>query len=405
MTPVGEPAGDEAIWRREAPIVLAALLRRHDELGDCEDAVQEALLAAARQWPVEGTPANPRGWLVRVASRRLVDALRRRRTSAAAEARAATEELVPGSARDDTLQVMLLCAHPALTAASATALILRAVAGLTTAQVAAAFLVPESTMAQRITRAKAAVREAGGRFEALPADDLPRGLATLRQALSLMFTTGHTAPRGASLTDADLAGEAIWLTERLHAALPDEAETTGLLALMLLSQARAPARVQDGELVPLDEQDRSRWDADLIARGTALVEEAIPQGPVGPFQLQAAIAAVHAEATAAEDTDWTQITMLYRMLQAQLPTPAVDLNLAAAIGMAHGPAAGLAALEPLLSGRDTVRLHRVHAVRAHLLERLGDHDGARAAYDRAAALTQSLPEQRYLHRRAAALLP
>ncbi len=408
--------GSETIWRHEAPIVLAALLRRTDDLGACEDAVQEALLAAAAQWPREGIPAHPRGWLVRVASRRLIDEKRRRRTAEQAELRTARPPgagpvggagaVGPLGPDDDTLLLMLLCAHPALTTASATALTLRAVAGLSTAQIAAGFLVPEATMAQRISRAKATLREAGARFGDVPAADVPRRLTALRHVLYLAFTTGHTAPFGAELTDADLAAEAIWLTERLQRALPDDSETAGLLALMLLTHARWAGRVDAaGELVPLDQQDRSTWDRSMLARGTSLIERSIPSGPVGPFQLQAAIAAVHAEAAAPEATDWTQITMLYRMLYAQLPTPAVELNLAAAIGMAHGPRAGLSALEPLLARPDQQRQHRLFAVQGHLLELAGEPGAARAAYEKAAALTHSLPEQRYLRRRAASVGP
>jgi RNA polymerase sigma factor (sigma-70 family) len=402
------------VWRHETPHVLAALLRRSREFEACEDAVQEALLAAARQWPHQGVPDNPRAWLIRVASRKLIDEQRRRQADAAREQHVAEQEpaaaLVASSAEpdsawpenDDTLQMLLLCAHPSLSDPSRVALTLRAVAGLSTAQIAAVFLVPESTMAQRISRAKATIRSGGTRLRPPTRTDLPERLHTVRQVLYLVFTAGHTTATGPDLFDVNLADEAIRLTGRLHRALPDDTETAGLLALMLLSQARTGARIdKHGDLIPLDEQDRTRWDAELIAHGTRLLEAALPIGAVGPFQLQAAIAAVHAEAKTAADTDWLQITMLYRMLDQAAPSLTVALNLAVAIGMAHGPHAGLAALTPLLERDDQRRNHRVHAAHAHLLELAGDTAAARAAYICAARLTQSLPEQRYLNRKAA----
>jgi len=405
--------GDEDVWRHETPHVLAALLRRTRDVEACEDAVQEALLAAARQWPRQGAPDNPRAWLIRVASRRLVDEQRRRRADAAREQHIA--EHTPAAAPvtrseqdgtpydgDDTLEMLLLCAHPELSDPSRVALTLRAVAGLSTAQIAAVFLVPEATAAQRISRAKTTIRAAGTRFRPPTRTDLAERLHAVRHVLYLTFTAGHTTRTGPDLLDVDLEGEAIRLTERLHRALPDDPETAGLLALMLLTHARTQARLdRHGDLIPLGEQDRTLWDGELIARGTRLVEAALPEGPVGPFQLQAAIAAVHAEAGAATDTDWLQITMLYRMLDDAAPSPTVALNLAVAIGMAHGPQAGLAALTPLLERDDQRRNHRIHAAHAHLLDLAGDAVGARAAYTRAARLTQSLPEQRYLNRKAA----
>ena len=410
--------GSEDVWRHEAPHVLAALLRRSRDFAACEDAVQEALLAAAAQWPQEGTPDNPRAWLVRVASRKLIDEQRRRQSESAREQRAAEQEppgaLVAPSAEedsdrprgDDTLQVLLLCAHPALSDPSRVALTLRAVAGLSTAQVGAVFLVPESTMAQRISRAKATIREAGARLQPPTAEDLPARLHAVRHVLYLAFTAGHTSAVGPELLDLDLAEEAIRLAERLHRALPRDVETAGLLALMLLTQARSRARVDGhGDLVPLAEQDRTLWDRHLIARGTRMVEAALPEGPVGPFQLQAAIAAVHAEAATAAETDWLQIVVLYRMLDRAAASPTVALNLAVAVGMAHGPGAGLAALAPLLDRDDGRGNHRVHAAHAHLLELAGDVAEASVAYARAARLTQSMPEQRYLNRKAAASRP
>ncbi len=405
--------GIEDVWRRETPHVLAALLRRSRDFEACEDAVQEALLAAARQWPAHGVPDSPRGWLVRVASRRLIDEQRRRGSDAAREVRVVdqmpADALVAASAEqesgrpqgDDTLAMLLLCAHSELSDPSRVALTLRAVAGLTTAQIAAVFLVPEATMAQRISRAKATIRAAGSRLQPPTLADLPTRLHAVRHVLYLAFTAGHTTTTGAQLLDVDLADEAIHLTERLHRALPQDSETAGLLALMLLTQARTRARTDaQGDLVPLGEQDRTVWDGELIVRGTRLIEAALPAGEVGPFQLQAAIAAVHAQARCAADTDWLQITMLYRMLERAAPSPTVTLNLAVAIGMAHGPQPGLAALAPLLEREDQRHNHRVHAAHAHLLELAGDTVAARAAYARAAQLTQSLPEQRYLNRRS-----
>jgi len=378
----------------------------------CEDAAQEALLAAARQWPRQGVPDNPRAWLIRVASRKLIDEQRRRQADAARELRVAdhappAEALVAASGEDgaqhgdDTLAMLVLCAHPALSESSRVALTLRAVAGLSTAQIAAVFLVPEPTMAQRMSRAKSTIRATGPRLGPPTRDDLPARLHAVRHVLYLTFTAGHTAAAGPDLLDVDLADEAIRLAERLHRVLPSDSETAGLLALLLLTHARARARNDEhGDLIPLGEQDRTLWDRDLITRGTLLIEAALPAGTVGPFQLQAAIAAVHAEAGTAADTDWLQITMLYRMLERAAPSPTVTLNLAVAIGMAHGPQAGLATLAPLLAREGQRRNHRVHAARAHLLELAGDAAGSRAAYSHAAQLTQSLTERRYLNRKA-----
>jgi RNA polymerase sigma factor (sigma-70 family) len=405
----------EGGWRSETPYVLAALLRRSGDFGACEDAVQEALLAAASQWPGQGVPDNPRGWLIRVASRKLIDHQRNQAARDQRELEAATRapggtDLVESAAGpaleppgDDTLRLLLLCAQPALSEASRVALTLRAVGGLTTAQIAAGFLVPEATMAQRISRAKSTLRAAGARLEPVTHRDVSDRLHAVRHVLYLVFNEGYTRSSGDTLVDPGLAGEAIRLSERLHLALPDDSETSGLLALMLLTHARTPARtIRRADLVPLAEQDRSLWDRSLITRGTTLVERALATGPVGPFQLQAAIAAVHDEAATAEATDWLQITMLYRMLERLAPSVTVTLNLAIAIGMAHGPEAGLTALAPLLCRADQERSHRVHAAHAHLLELAGDDAAAEAAYRLAARLTNSIPEQRYLNRRAGA---
>jgi RNA polymerase sigma factor (sigma-70 family) len=396
----------EDVWREASPHALAALLRRYGDFEACEDAVQEALLAAARQWPDEGVPENPRAWLITVGSRRLVDARRAARARADREV-AVAEEVDPGPAseRDDSLALLLLCCHPAVSRPSQVALTLRAVAGLSTDRIARAFLVPESTMAQRISRAKARLREvqqAGGApFAVPPPAELPARVAAVAHVLYLVFTEGHTATAGAGLTDLSLAGEAIRLTRRLHRLLPDDSEVMGLLALMLLTDARRPARLDEaGSLVPLADQDRTRWDRDLVAEGVALVEAALPSGPVGPYQLQAAIAAVHAEAATAAATDWAQIEVLYGMLADLTPGPVVTLNHAVAVAETRGPGAGLAMVEPLLAEPSLRRTHRLHAVRAHLLERAGRADEARAAYAEAARLATSVPEQRYLSARA-----
>jgi RNA polymerase sigma factor (sigma-70 family) len=403
----------EDVWRRCVPRVLAALVRRYDDFDAAEDAVQEALLAAAQHWPAGGVPDDPAAWLVMVASRRLVDQWRAERSRAGREdliARRTSGDrfLAPAADtpeaadRDDSLALLLLCCHPALSRPSQVALTLRAVAGLSTAQIARAFLVPEATMAQRISRAKARLRQAGARFTVPAAAELPGRVAAVAHVLYLIFTEGHTATTGAGLTDVSLANEAIRLTRQLHRHLPADGEVSGLLALMLLSHARRAARTTgDGSLVPLAEQDRSRWDRSMIDEGIGLIEAALPVGPVGPYQLQAAIAAVHAEAARAADTDWAQIEALFQMLHAVAPGPMVTLNHAVAVAHVTGPAAALAMLEPLLADRQLRHHHRLHAVHAHLLEMAGRTDEARAAYATAARLATSIPEQRFLLARAA----
>jgi RNA polymerase sigma factor (sigma-70 family) len=394
----------EDVWREASPHVLAAVLRRYGDFEACEDAVQEALLAAARQWPDEGLPDDPKAWLVRVASRRLIDARRSERSRAAREIAVGLEEPGPARERDDSLALLLLCCHPALSRPSQVALTLRAVGGLSTDRIARAFLVPESTMAQRISRAKATLRELDAPFAVPPPAELPARVAAVAHVLYLVFTEGHTATTGTGLVDVSLADEAVRLARRLHALLPSDPEVAGLLALMLLTDARRAARTAaDGALVPLAEQDRSRWDRALIAEGVALVEAALPSGPVGAYQLQAAIAAVHAEAVTAAATDWAQIEVLYAMLADLTPGPVVTLNQAVAVAETRGPAAGLALVEPLLDDPALRRTHRLHAVRAHLLERAGRRDEARAAFELAARLATSVPEQRYLQGRAAAI--
>lgn len=391
----------EGLLRAEAPRVLAALVRRHgrDAFDECEDAVQEALLAAASQWPESGVPESPSGWLITVASRRLVDAsrseaARRRREEDQAPAEGVFDE---PSERDDTLTLLFLCGHPSLSAPSQLALTLRAVGGLTTAEIATAFLVPEATMAQRISRAKARLKGASDFSASLERLDV------VLHVLYLLFNEGYTASSGADLARVELSREAIRLTRMLRRLLPDDDEVAGLLALMLLTDARRPARVgASGALVPLDAQDRSLWDRAAIAEGVSLISSALGSGAVGPYQLQAAIAAVHAEARSASETDWAQILALYDVLVRVAPSnPMVALNRAVAVGMVSGPRAGLAAvseLEESLAGH-----HRLHAVRAHLLAEAGDDAAAREAFLAAASRTASLPERRYLEARAAAL--
>lgn len=399
----------EDVWRQESAHVLGALLRRHGDLVDCEDAAQEALEAAARQWPRDGRPDSPRGWLIRVAARRLVDQVRADRARAAREQREAgarpadawTDPVV-----DDPLELLLLCCHPALSRASQVALTLRAVSGLSTAEVARAFLVPEATMAQRLSRARTTLRSAGARFGRPEPDELPTRVAVVLDVLHVVFTEGSTRSSGTVLVDATLTAEAVRLTRRLRALLPDHDEVAGALALMLLTGARHAARTDErGDLVPLDEQDRSRWDAGMTAEGVQILEQVLPRGHVGRYQLQAAIAAVHAEAASAADTDWRQILLLYTHLQQLAPAPAVTLNRAVAAGMALGPEHGLALLATVADDPALRRHHRLFAVRAHLRELAGDADGALADYRQAARLTASLPEQRYLNARAARLAP
>jgi RNA polymerase sigma factor (sigma-70 family) len=409
-----QPAIDDLL-RELAPQVLGVLVRRHGRFDLCEDAVQEALLAAAVQWPDEGLPDQPRGWLVTVASRRLVDQIRseeaRRRREEAVGAGAANDPTDGGGLgqdrpgdHDDTLTLLFLCCHPSLSAPSQLALTLRAVGGLTTAEIARAFLVPEATMAQRISRAKQRIRAAGATFAPPPPAERDERLRVVLHVLYLVFTEGSTASTGPDLHRTDLTTEAIRLTRAVHRLLPDDGEVAGLLALMLLTDARRPARTRaDGTLVPLAEQDRNRWRHDLAAEGCALVERTLATAPLGPYQLQAAIAAVHAEAARADDTDWPQILALYGLLERVAPNPVVTLNRAVAVAMVHGPKAGLDLLTTLEADDRLADHHRLHAVRAHLLELTGERDAARASYRAAADRTTSEPERRYLDARAARL--
>ncbi|GIJ34642.1 RNA polymerase sigma factor, sigma-70 family [Micromonospora sediminimaris] len=372
--------------------------------------MQEALAAAVERWPLDGVPEQPSGWLHTVAARRYVDLVRSE--SARARRERTALDLTPRDAfvtpppdaeapRDDLLELFLLCCHPALPAPAQLALTLRAVGGLTTAEVAAAFLVSERTMGQRISRAKQRLREAGARFAPPPTAEREARLAVVRQVLYLMFNEGYSASSGPQLRRADLTGQALRLTRRLHEQLSGDGETAGLLALMVLTEARAAARVSpDGELVPLAEQDRGRWDRTAIDEGRALVERSLAATPPGPYRIQAAIAAVHAEAPSAEATDWPQVLGLYELLERIAPNPVVTLNRAVAVGMVHGPAAGLALLSEVESGPLTGH-HRLHAVRAHLLELADDRTAAAAQWRAAADRAGSDPERRYLLRRAA----
>jgi RNA polymerase sigma factor (sigma-70 family) len=402
----------EGLLRRLAPQVLGVLVRRYGQFDACEDAVQEALLAAAQQWPEEGIPERPHGWLVAVATRRLIDEIRADRARRAREGAIADaeerHEPAPDepaySEHDDTLMLLVLCCHPALTPGSQIALTLRAVGGLTTAEIASAFLVPEATMAQRISRAKRMIKASGMRFELPPAGERADRLRAVRHVMYLMFNEGYTASAGSHLQRVELAEEAIRLTRMLHRLAPADGETAGLLALMLLTHARRAARVSaDGALILLANQDRSLWDQRAITEGLALVEHALATAAIGPYQLQAAIAAVHAEAPSAEGTDWRQILALYGMLERIAPNPLFALNRVVAVAMVNGPQAGLAELAKIEGDERLAGHHRIEAVRAHMLELAGDRGGAAAAYRAAAQLTTSLPERRYLESRAAVM--
>jgi len=391
----------EDLLRELGPQVLGALVRRHGRFDACEDAVQEALLAAAVQWPDEGVPDDSRGWLITVASRRLTDQLRSEQARRRREDHVAAEPLPDAPAHDDTLALLFLCCHPVLSPGSQIALTLRAVGGLMTAQIARAFLVPEATMAQRISRAKQRIRAAGNGFPDAPQDDR---LAEVLHVLYLIFNEGYTASSGPDLQRSVLTAEAIRLTRAVYRLQPDDGEVAGLLALMLLTDARRPARTgPDGALIPLAEQDRRRWSSESIDEGVALITATLERAPLGPYQLQAAIAAVHAEAKVAEDTDWRQIVELYRLLERMAPNPMVTLNHAVAVAMVHGPRAGLDLLEPLDADPRVAEHHRLAAVRAHLLELAGERAAARSSYRLAARRTTSLPERRYLEGRAARL--
>jgi len=402
------------LLRQLAPQVLGAVVRRYGHFDTAEDAVQEALIAAAMRWPGDGIPENPRAWLVTVAARRLTDLLRseqarQRRENAVARRMLPDEWLAPPADRpasesDDSLILLFMCCHPSLSPASQIALTLRAVGGLTTAEVARAFLVPEATMTRRISRAKQTIKDSGIPFAMPSASERADRLRAVLHVLYLIFNEGYASTSGPGLHRSELAAEAIRLARMVHQLLPDDREASGLLALMLLTDARRPARVgPHGELITMAEQDRGLWNADSIAEGVALITNALPKGPTGPYQLQAAIAAIHDEAPSAEATDWPQIVGLYELLMRISANPVVALNHAVAVAMARGPRAGLDLLDTLQADERIAEDHRLHAVRAHLLEMAGDRAAARDSFLTAARRATNLSRQRYLYTQAARL--
>ncbi len=402
----------EDLLRRLAPQVLGAIVRRYGHFDTAEDAAQEALIAAAMQWPKDGIPANPRAWLITVASRRLTDLLRseqarQRRESTVAQWILPDQWLAPAADRpasesDDTMILLFMCCHPSLSPASQIALTLRAIGGLTTAEVARAFLVTEATMTRRISRAKQLIKDSGVPFRLPASSERSQRLGVVLHVLYLIFNEGYSSTSGPSLHRGELAAEAIRLARMVHRLLPDDGEVTGLVALMLLTDARRPARAgPEGELIPMAEQDRALWNADYIAEGVALITDALPKGATGPYQLQAAIAAIHDEAPSPEATDWPQIMALYELLMRISDNPVVALNHAVAVAMARGTHAGLDLLDELQADERIADDHRLHAVRAHLLEMAGDRVAARESYEAAARRATNLVRQRYLYSRAA----
>jgi RNA polymerase sigma factor (sigma-70 family) len=395
----------EDLLRELAPQVLGLLVRRYGDFDASEDALQEALLAAAVQWPSEGVPANPKGWLITVASRRWTEqwrseSARSRREASAAKA-VQQRDTEPGSSADDTLMLLFLCCHPSLTQSSQVTLTLRAVGGLSTEEIASALLLPTATVGQRVSRAKQRIRRSGARFVMPSQTEFSERLAAVLRVLYLIFNEGYTASSGPALHRVELTAEAIRLTRQLLDRLPEDGEVSGLLALMLLTDARRAARTRsDGTLVPLAEQDRSLWDASAIAEGIGLISQTLANAPIGPYQVQAAIAALHDEASSAEDTDWPQILKLYDLLRTIEPGPMVTLNRAVAVAMVEGANAGLEELAESEADPALDRHYRLSAVRAHLFEMAGDRDEALTHYRRAARLTLSVPERRYLESRA-----
>jgi RNA polymerase sigma factor (sigma-70 family) len=415
VTPKLTESGLGHLLRDLAPQVLAAVARRHGDFAAAEDVVQEALIAAAKQWPDEGVPANPRGWLYHVALRRMTDHLRsemarRRREDAVATGLWAEWAFVPPPGaeveveQDDALALLFMCCHPALTPPTAIALTLRAVGGLTTAEIAGAFFVPETTMAQRISRAKQSIKSSGVPFTVPAEAERAQRLGAVLHVLYLIFNEGYASSSGPALQRIDLSTEAIQLTRKLRALLPGDGEVAGLLALMLLTDARRAARTgPHGELIPLDEQDRTRWDRALIREGITLVSGALLKGVVGPYQLQAAIAAVHDEAADVATTDWPQVVELYGVLAQVAPSPLVDLNRAVAVAMVEGPQAGLDLVDELAVDKRLTGYHLLFAARADLLRRLGRRDEALLAYRDALDLAGNEPERAFLRRRLAEL--
>jgi RNA polymerase sigma factor (sigma-70 family) len=406
MSSVDAP-GVEDLLRELAPQVLGVLVRRYGRFDSSEDAVQEALLAAATQWPEQGVPESPRAWLVTVASRRLVDGWRSEDARRRREEQGTVLDVPhpgPVAERDDTLTLLFLCCHPSLSVPSQLALTLRAVGGLTTAEIANAFLVPEPTMAQRISRAKQTIRNAGARFDLPPEAEREDRLRVVLHVLYLLFNEGYTTSAGPALHRADLTSEAIRLARLLRRLVPENGEIAGLLALMLLTDARRAARTTpDGALVPLAEQDRALWDRTQIEEGVGIIGDTLGRAAIGAYQLQAAIAAIHDEAPSDDETDWPQILALYDVLEQVSPGPVVTLNRAVAVAMVDGPRAGLAVLGTLDADDRMTHTHRLEAVRGHLLELAGEPGAARESYRRAAMMTASVPEQRYLAMRAARL--
>ena len=416
---MSEPTGEdrareavEAVYRSDSRRVLATLIRLLGDFDLAEEALHEAFAAAVEQWPREGTPANPRAWLVSTGRFKAIDAMRRRARFDASQAELAerleaeTAGPRPGEAEDivdDRLRLIFTCCHPALPADAQVALTLREVCGLTTEEIARAFLTAPPTLAQRIVRAKAKIRDAHIPYEVPALTELPDRLDTVLHVVYLVFNEGYSASSGESLTRADLSSEAIRLGRLLVELLP-EPEAMGLLALMLLHESRRPARTSPtGEMVLLDDQDRLLWSREQIAEGTALVERALASRRIGPYTLQAAIAAVHAEAPAAAVTDWAQIVGLYDVLVRAEPSPVVELNRAAAVAMRDGPAAGLALIDAILARGDLADYPLAHSARAELCRRLGKTGDARASYERALALTRQEPQRRFLERRLADL--
>ena len=404
MPPLLDTHG-EHLLRELAPQVLAVVVRRFSDFAAAEDAVQEALIAASLQWPRDGVPDSPRAWLIQVASRRMTDYLRsevarhRREAAAAME----TDRLAWAAGvesdveQDDTLILLFMCCHPVLSPSSAIALTLRAVGGLTTREIANAFLVPEATMAQRIGRAKQSIKASGVPFNMPDAMERAERLMSVLHVLYLIFNEGYSGSIGSDLQRRDLANEAIRLTRAVHHLLPDNGEVAGLLALMILTDARRRARTgPEGELIPLDKQDRTLWDQKAISEGVALISQTLSRGSIGSYQLQAAIAAVHDEAARAQDTDWTQILALYGLLRRISDNPMVTLNYAIAAAMVHGPSTGLKLLEALDADSRLAGHYRIDAVRAHLFEMAGDQQRAIAYYQAAARRTTSIPERDYL---------
>jgi RNA polymerase sigma-70 factor (ECF subfamily) len=404
----------ERVFREERGAVLATLVRRLGDLGMAEDAVQEAFAAAAATWPADGVPANPAAWITTTAQRRAIDRLRRERAAAGRAERLAElvrldaqehlDEEEASMIRDDRLRLIFTCCHPALAPPARVALTLRSLGGLTTAEIARAFLVSEPTIAQRLVRAKRKIAEAGIPYRVPPDEELPDRVAGVLQVLYLVFNEGYGASAGDDLVREGLCDEAIRLGRLVCELMPDEAEARGLLALMLLLDARRGARRDAaGRFVPLDRQDRDRWDRDRIARGLAELDAAMALRRPGPFQVQAAIAALHVDAPSEEDVDWAAIAELYGALGRLAPSPVVELNRAVAVAFARGPAEGLALLAPLLDEPRLAAYAPLHAAHADLLRRDGDPDGARAAYDRAIALGGNAVEREELIRRRGAV--